>query len=301
MTIFRWDLDKSYIETDFESLRGLIRAATESSSQKKTVPGAASLLRHISSLPDSQISVLSGSPEQLRSKILERFQLDNISVDSLHLKDSIERIKKGRFRDIKGQFGFKLSSLLTSRSNWTPTQTEFCFGDDVEADALIYLIYSKCLTKELDQGQLFQLMKVAGAYEDHISHAIRATQEMKKCSGVDCVFIRVTHRRSVKELSGLSKRVIPVHSWSQAAFVLHDLGQINKKGVKQVLEEAFEWTPSIIANLIQDMNRQGYLSSNYIEEWPEARPYYLFHPKPPPPQIKIDFAGLLKAIANWTH
>ena len=42
---FRWDLDKTYLRTDFETLRDLFRTAIERPDQKRTVPGAARLLR----------------------------------------------------------------------------------------------------------------------------------------------------------------------------------------------------------------------------------------------------------------
>ena len=43
--IFRWDLDKTYLQTDFDSVRALLRTAFEGAEAKRTVPGAATLLR----------------------------------------------------------------------------------------------------------------------------------------------------------------------------------------------------------------------------------------------------------------
>ena len=45
--IARWDLDKTYLRTDFDTLRDLVRTAIERPDQKRTVPGAASLLREL--------------------------------------------------------------------------------------------------------------------------------------------------------------------------------------------------------------------------------------------------------------
>jgi hypothetical protein len=45
--IARWDLDKTYLRTDFDTLRDLVRTAIERPDQKRTVPGAAALLREL--------------------------------------------------------------------------------------------------------------------------------------------------------------------------------------------------------------------------------------------------------------
>ena len=43
---------------------------------------------------------------------------------------------------IKGQLGFKLPALLSARTRTDPQATEVLFGDDVEADALVYALYA---------------------------------------------------------------------------------------------------------------------------------------------------------------
>ncbi|MGC6508441.1 MAG: phosphatase domain-containing protein [Myxococcota bacterium] len=299
MPLYRWDLDKSYIETDFESVRGLIRAATERPEQKKTVPGAPSLMRGLAQGEDSHISVLSGSPEQLRTKILARFQLDNIPISSLLLKDSVHRIKKRQFRDIKGQLGFKLQALLTSRLEFPNETHEVCFGDDVELDAIIYLMYSMCLSKTLDQGQIVQLMKVAKAYERDIQSAVAAYQKLPICPPLRGIFIRMTSRKSRSQIRDLGHQIIPVYSWSQAAFVLHHWGLLSRESVLEVLTDAKEHLPVHVANLLQDMIRMGFLDEDYIQHWPTVRPHYFELPKTGVQSQDIDFNQLIAAIQSW--
>ena len=43
--VARWDLDKTYLRTDFDTVRDLVRTAIERPDQKRTVPGAATLMR----------------------------------------------------------------------------------------------------------------------------------------------------------------------------------------------------------------------------------------------------------------
>ena len=77
--IARWDLDKTYLRTDFDTLRDLVRTAIERPDQKRTVPGAAALLRELGRA-GVQTHILSGSPEQLRSRIEEKLRLDGVGA-----------------------------------------------------------------------------------------------------------------------------------------------------------------------------------------------------------------------------
>src|SRR5688572_23098974 len=43
--VFRWDLDKTYLRTEFDSVRDLVKSAIETAADKKAYPGATSLLR----------------------------------------------------------------------------------------------------------------------------------------------------------------------------------------------------------------------------------------------------------------
>src|SRR5690606_37930766 len=45
--VYRWDLDKTYLRTEFDTVRDLLRTAVESPARKRTVPGASALLREL--------------------------------------------------------------------------------------------------------------------------------------------------------------------------------------------------------------------------------------------------------------
>ncbi len=41
--VYRWDLDKTYLQTDFDSIGGLLRTAMQGAADKANVPGSAGL------------------------------------------------------------------------------------------------------------------------------------------------------------------------------------------------------------------------------------------------------------------
>jgi phosphoserine phosphatase len=102
--IARWDLDKTYLRTDFDTLRDLARTAIERPDQKRTVPGAAALLRELGRA-GVETHILSGSPEQLRSRIEQKLRLDGAKWASLTLKPNLQNILRLRFRALRGQLG----------------------------------------------------------------------------------------------------------------------------------------------------------------------------------------------------
>ena len=57
--IFRWDLDKTYVQTEFSSVRGLLQAAVEGAHRKRTIPGMRSLLGALSQAPGARVIVSS--------------------------------------------------------------------------------------------------------------------------------------------------------------------------------------------------------------------------------------------------
>ena len=140
MHIYRWDLDRTYLDTEIDSVRGLLRTALESAGEKKVIPGADALLRSlIRHDPDAMVCILSGSPRQMRGVLREKLALDGIRVDKLTLKDNLGNIRRGRLRAVRDQLGYKLPSLLEARQGMDAQRTETLFGDDSEVDALVYL------------------------------------------------------------------------------------------------------------------------------------------------------------------
>ena len=93
MHVYRWDLDRTYLDTDIHSVRGLIRTALESASDKRTLPGAAALMRALTDAdPSSRVFILSGSPTQMRDVLREKLTLDGVRFDRVECIGSRERL-----------------------------------------------------------------------------------------------------------------------------------------------------------------------------------------------------------------
>lgn len=255
MHIFRWDLDRTYLDTEIRSVRGLVRAALEDAADKRTVPGAAALLRGLCAAdPTARVVILSGSPVQMREVLLQKLALDGIRVDELVLKDNLRNLRRGRLRAVRGQIGFKLPLLLEDRAKLGAAASETLFGDDSEADALIYAAYAALLAGELDEPGLLQVLRAGDAYPDMIERAVVAARAVRREPAVNDIFIRVDRGLPLGAYSKLGALVRPVFSWLQAALVLRKRGAIGD----DVLTAVAEGIPAeAVGGLIADAVRRG--------------------------------------------
>jgi hypothetical protein len=268
MRVYRWDLDKTYLDTDFESFRGVVRAATEPAHRKRVVPGAGALLRALSVPKDTRVTVISGSPKQMRRVLSEKLKLDGVEVDELVLKDSIGHVKRGRFRAIKGQIGYKLPALLRARAATPLGSSEVLFGDDVEADALVYSLYADAIAGRIGAAQVSRVMERAGAYPDEIDHALNLLATIEPSDAVEKVFIRQERGVAMSRFEALGPRVVPVRSWWQAALVLLGMGHLSYASLEAVMIRVFEEEgrdPWLMGALAQDVVRRGCVDSTVFD------------------------------------
>lgn len=261
--MYRWDLDRTYLDTEIHSVRGLLRTALETAEEKRNIPGSAALLRALTRFdPEARVCILSGSPKQMRGVLEEKLALDGIRVDQLILKDNLGNIRRGRLRAVRGQVGYKLPALLKARVGLGPAVRETLFGDDSEVDALVYTVYAEAVAGRMGEAQVARIMEAAGAYSDTVEQALKALRKLGRADAVEDIFIHVDRGMPLRAFSELSPRVVPVFSWFQAAAVLWARGRLAPVGVSEVASECLSATglgANAIAGWIQDAVRRGHL------------------------------------------
>ncbi len=312
MHVFRWDLDRTYLETEIHSVRGLIKAAFEDAASKRTVPGATALLRGLSEHDtDSKVFILSGSPTQLRPVLTEKLAMDGVRFDELVLKDNLGNLRRGRIKAVRGQVGYKLPRLLQARIGLGPEVRETLFGDDSEADAAIYAAYAAAVAGRLPEAELSRVLRAGGAYPDHIAEAVRAARRIEPSEAVEHIFIRVDRGVHLSTFALLGGVATPIFSWVQAAWVLFGEGRLPVNALVDVVRactSAAQWATRVPA-LLQDAVRRGLVAADVaraaadspgLEDLKRASHLALDrlgpHPPPPTPRSEPDFIAFLKAI-----
>src|SRR5690606_11530534 len=135
----------------------------------------------------------------------------------------------------RDQLGYKLPRLLQSRVGVSPEVGETLFGDDSEADALIYAAYAAAVAGRLDEDGLAHLLEAGGAYPDAVARSVRALRRIERSDAVEDAFIRIDRGVPLAWHRRLGRVVVPVFDWAQAALVLHRRGRVDDHGLERVL------------------------------------------------------------------
>ncbi len=255
---FRWDLDKTYLRTEFDSLKDLARSAIENAADKQAFPGATALLRALRS-DDHRICIVSGSPTQMRQVLMTKLALDGVEYDEFVLKNNLKNILRGRFRSIRAQIPYKLPAMLKSRIV-APAESETLFGDDAEADAIIYCLYADLVGERLGASDLERVLVASRAYDDDAQHVLDLARSVPKGDAVRRVFIHLDRRSPPLGFRRFGPRLVPVFNYFQTALVLYEDKVLS---ARQVIFVALEMLDSEqyelghLATSVQDIIRRG--------------------------------------------
>lgn len=317
--IYRWDLDKTYLRTEFDTVRDLVRTALETPGRKKTVPGASALLREIRASEPAGIYILSGSPEQMRRVLEAKLRLDGVQWDAFTLKPSLRNLMRGRFRFLRDQVSYKLASLLASRTRVDPDTDEVLFGDDAEADAFIYSLFADLCAGRVGNETLMAVLRRARVYEDDIPELVRMSGRLPQRDSVRRILIHLDRTSSPEVFADFGPRVFPFYNYFQAASLMLQDGLVEAEsalrvGAELVVDHAF--TADALAASFTDLVRRervgrraaerfvaaaaGIDRARYASAAPalrgfvaelEARAADLVDPEPAPTPV-IDYVGL---------
>jgi hypothetical protein len=272
---FRWDLDKTYLRTEFDSIKDLAKSAIETAADKQAFPGATALLRALRQ-DEHRICIVSGSPTQMRQVLAAKLALDGVHYDEFVLKNNLKNILRGRFRALRAQIPYKLPAMLRSRVA-AAAAAETLFGDDAEADAIIYCLYADLVAGRVTLGELERVLIAARTYDDDAAMCLELARTVPQGSAVKRMFIHLDRRSPPLGFRRFGPRLVPVFNYFQAALVLY---QDKVLSARQVIFVALEMLDSgqyelgHLATSVQDIIRRGRVSREValqlVEEAHEA-------------------------------
>ncbi|MGA2450788.1 MAG: hypothetical protein ABTD50_19145 [Polyangiaceae bacterium] len=233
--IARWDLDKTYLRTDFDTLRALLRTALERAEEKQTHPGAATLLRE-TARAGVEVHILSGSPEPMRGSLERKLRMDGVVWETFTLKPSLRDLMRLRFRALRDQLGYKLAALFRARASLAGDSvralgTETLVGDDSEADAFVYSLYADCLAGRVDENVLVDVLERGRVYRDVIRETMDAARRLVVVDAVERILIHLDRQTPPADFRRYGSRVVPFYNYLQAAFVLLEDGRLGAESV----------------------------------------------------------------------
>jgi hypothetical protein len=270
--VFVWDIDKTYLETHFSSLKGMARIPMEFAIDKKAIAGMPEILRGLRRGPSEDYACaplyfVSASPPQMRRVIERKMLMDGVEYDGIILKDWFKTLWQLRPGRLKEQAGFKICALLAGRLN-RPRSVEYLFGDDVESDAEAFFIYANLLSGNLSTGEINQMMVEAGVKRDD-QRSIRKLQDRLgiECGRVARVFIHLEHNTPVEHFKHLAPVVVPVKGAVQLSLALYGQDLLDTEAVRRAVE-AVKASPSPvdIQSLAKDAISRKLVKKKQVQE-----------------------------------
>lgn len=267
VSIFRWDLDKTYLRSEFERFRDLVRVPFERAEDKVEIPGVPELIRSVRDTAKRRgrkalVYFVSASPPQIGRAIRDKFALDGVEIDGIVFKDQLQLIKRGKFRGLREQVGYKLTELLRGRLEAPQDAAEYLFGDDWESDPFIYSVYAGLVDGRLGGEALAPLLDripVDRAWREGIDALLR---EISPGDAVRRIFIHLERGTPPARLRPFGPRLVPVFNPFQTAACLWEEGEIDAEGIAAVaarLVASAGYTPEMLENSLEDVARRGHL------------------------------------------
>jgi hypothetical protein len=284
--VFRWDLDKTYLKTEFDTFGNLLRTALQKAEEKQSVPGAPALMREIRAAGQNRISIISGSPRQMRRVLEQKLRLDGVEWDEFILKPNLSNLMRGRFRALRDQVGYKLPALLESRRKFGQPVPETLFGDDAEADAFVYSLYADLMAGRVAPGTLEEIMEACDLYPDQRIATRTTLKELPQEDPVERIFIHLERHTPPARFTAYGRRVVPIYNFFQAALVLFAERILSGQAVLRVAADMVSlagYSLRSLSNSLQDLMRRGYAEvgaltglADEVEQY--ASPLDLFRP-----------------------
>jgi hypothetical protein len=272
-----WDLDKTYLRTEFDTVKDLLRTAFERADEKRTHPGAMTLMRELRQ-KGGKVHILSGSPEQMRSRLETKLRLDGVEWDSFTLKPNLRNILKFRFRALRDQLGYKLPALLDARARLRVPEDdllprETLVGDDAEADAFIYSLYADFLSGRVSEEMLFKVLSVGETYEDVIERVRVSARKVAKGEIVERIMIHLEGQSSPERFKVYGPRVVPFYNYLQAALIVFEDARVSAHAVMRVAVELVlrhRFSGEQLARSYAELAKRGHLRSVGLSELADA-------------------------------
>jgi hypothetical protein len=264
--IYRWDLDKTYLQTEFDSLRGLVKIPFEKAADKVAAPGVVTLMRGLRESArelgcEARVYFISASPPQIGKAIQKKLELDGIEYDGIVFKNQLQRIMRGKFRDLREQVGYKLNELLTAHGDDPPGSREYLFGDDWESDPLVYSLYADVVSGALDPAALSEILSAVRVDPALRSRAVELAGRLTPTDQVGRIFINLERRTPPARLRHFGARLVPTFNYLQTAACLHEEGVLGAAGFEAVarsLRNEFGYSDLRLVNSLRDLKRRGH-------------------------------------------
>lgn len=233
------DIDKTYLETEFENLLRMIRIAFEAATDKITVTGASEVLLTARwGARDSTskngyprpLHFVSSSPPQLRGVLEEKLMLDGLDWSSDTFKNQVYNIRMRRMDLLRQHVAYKSLAILRLVLSSGANARFYLLGDNAESDAYIYTGIKLLLDGRLSRDGYRRYLEAAGV-EAQAAMDVVSDMPLAKGQTIAAILIRNVPGYQFVRTAPLTDAVQTFDNFYQAALLLAAHGLIEPEAL----------------------------------------------------------------------
>lgn len=222
------DLDKTYLETEFESWIKMAKIPFESPHDKITVPGASEVL-HLARWggnpiackgPKAGIHFVSSSPPQLRLALDGKLTLDHLEWSSDTFKNQSYNLRMGRIDLLRDHIAYKTKAILDIATKLPDGSQVLMIGDNAEYDAFVYTGARLFLERRIDVAGLREWLRGAKVEESVIGQVVGSDVKVANNITVSGIYIRSVPGYTGNPITRFDSSWFRFDHWAQVAWSL---------------------------------------------------------------------------------
>ena len=274
--VFVWDLDKTYLDTSWGSIRELYRTIIEKAFQKRNVPGTGSLVRALKNSWEEErgsqpfpIYFITASPPQIEGRIREKLELDEILPMGAFCKDNLKNLKPSRLWRLTQQVGFKVQALLQLRTRLREDVRQVLWGDDSESDAIIYSLYSDICARRWSEKELLAILRGLHVIGEQTDTILDLQDRIPKGDPVEKIYINLATDTDPEYYLKFGRRTVATYNTFQAALDLLQDGRLVEDQVIRVAQDMvmnYGFTNDELQSSFDNLVRRQLLSFECVEK-----------------------------------
>lgn len=239
--VYVWDLDKTYLDTHWQSLSDIFKVSFTDNFHSNNVPGTSTL---VSALKDDwhkkngeglfPIFFITASPPQMEKKIREKLERDKILPLGIFFKDNLKNLWPGSFWKLRQHVGYKVNSLVYLRTLLNENVTQVLWGDDSETDAVIYSLYSDLCSRRLAGDEAEKILRHFQVTSEQLLRIQNALAQTAPLDPVEKIYINLAIDTDPEYYLKFGRRMIPSYNALQIALDLYQDDRFSLEHVLQV-------------------------------------------------------------------
>ena len=243
------DIDKTYLETKYESIKEMAKIMLESAVDKKTVEGAREFLRALKfQRPmyhggvSPPLHFVSSSPPQLRTVLEHKIGMDYLLCSSNSFKDQIYNIKMGKLSLLKDQAAYKVASILSLCQNFRGIKYLVLIGDNAENDPYVYTLIKHILTQRISRPESITCLELMGVPTDTAEEIFARLNDPSLDFENLKVMMAIREVRPQKKTGALAHDIFWFQDYSDLALTFFQLGYFSHEALTQYFSESLKYS-----------------------------------------------------------